>query len=281
MLYLLAKRFVAGEDVRAVLERAQALRGQGLLSTIDHLGEHIYDARQAQSVAKEYVDLLGQMDRAGLDAHLSVKPTHLGLDISQDEAYKNIRSVAAAASLAGHFVRLDMEGSSYTESTIALCGRLREEFPDHVGVVIQAYLYRSHEDVEDCVMDKTRVRLCKGAYKEPISIAFRSKEDVNANYDKLSEILMKHGSYPAFATHDEMRIRNIITYARLHGKSPKDFEFQMLLGVRTSLARELAKSGYNVRIYLPYGKEWFSYFYRRIRERKENFYFVLRNLLKE
>jgi len=278
MLYLLAKRFVAGENALEVLDRAKGLRAQGLLGTIDHLGEHVRDTEQARSVAKEYGDLLGQMDQIGLDAHLSVKPTHLGLDISAEEAYQNILSLARAAGRGGHFVRLDMEGSPYTESTLALCKKLRKEFPDRVGVVIQAYLYRSHEDIEDCVMDKTRVRLCKGAYKEPVSIAFRSKEDVNANYDKLSEMLIKHGSYPAFATHDEMRIRNIITYARIHGKAPQDFEFQMLLGVRTQLAHELVKSGYNVRIYLPYGKDWFSYFYRRIRERKENLYFVLRNL---
>jgi proline dehydrogenase len=172
-----------------------------------------------------------------------------------------------------------MEGSLYTEASLRLAGRLREPFGSCIGVVIQAYLYRSESDVENLNEAKTRVRLCKGAYKESPSIAFRDRNQVNENYDRLCEILFKQGVYPAIATHDEERIQNALSLARRFGKGPQDFEFQMLLGVRERLARDLLRSGWRVRLYLPYGREWARYFYRRVRERKENFFFALRGVL--
>lgn len=280
MLFL-AKRFVAGLTQDEALKRARELAGRGVYSTIDYLGEHITDPAAAQAVAVEYVHLLEKIEALnGEEPHptLSIKPTHLGLDISEDEAWRNIRGILEAARSQRNFVQVDMEGSSYTERTLKLFGRLHKEFTGHVGAVIQAYLYRSAEDIADMCALKAGVRLCKGAYKEPASIAFQSKEDVNQNYDRLCEMLMKDGGYPAIATHDEIRIRNAIAFARKHGRSLKDFEFQMLLGVRSKLAWELAKSGYRVRLYLPYGREWLRYFYRRIRERKENLLFAARSL---
>lgn len=281
MLYLFAKRFVAGETSLQALERAKSLIKQGFRVTLDYLGEHVKDPPMARQVAQEYCHLLEEIKKEGLDANISVKATHLGLDISEEAVLKNLRTILANAKSLKNFVRMDMEGSSYTETTLRIFYQLHKEFSEHVGPVIQAYLYRSEEDIEDLIMKKARVRLCKGAYKEPSSIAFRTKEDVNANFDRLCELLIKHADYPAIATHDELRIRNAITYARLHGRSPRDFEFQMLLGIRPGLAQDLINSGYRVRLYLPYGREWFSYFYRRVRERKENLYFVLRNLFKD
>jgi len=281
MLYLFARRFVAGETCHQALERAKSLTKQGFRVTLDCLGEHVKDLGATRQIVEEYNHLLEEIKKEGMDATVSVKATHLGLDISEETALKNIGTVLTNAKKLKNFVRIDMEGSPYTEATLRIFYRLHKEFSEHVGLVIQAYLYRSEEDIEDLIMKKARARLCKGAYKEPSSIAFRTKEDVNANFDRLCELLIKHADYPAIATHDELRIRNAIAYARLHGRSPQDFEFQMLLGIRPGLARDLINSGYRVRLYLPYGREWFSYFYRRVRERKENLYFVLRNLFKD
>lgn len=291
-MFFLAKRFVAGVTREEALARAREALKAGFFVTIDHLGEHVRDAGEARGIAKEYAELLRDipsalngsaptLDGAGIEAaNISVKPTHVGLDIGFDEASGNLRSLVQAAKACGNFVRLDMEGSPYTQSTLDLCDRLNKETGGHVGVVIQAYLYRSHGDIENLIHSGTRARLCKGAYKESKAIAFTDKEQVNSNYDKLCEILMEHGKYPAIATHDEDRIRNAIAYSRRFGKAPADFEFQMLLGVREKLARELLKSGFRVRLYLPFGKDWAGYFYRRVRERKENFYFALSSIFR-
>lgn len=280
MFYFLARRFVAGQSAQEALKRAKELEKMGLLTTLDHLGEHVRDPQEAFQVSQEYASLLDAVHQDSAASTISVKPTHLGLDINETEVFKNLRTILQAAKKNGNFVRLDMEGSPYTEATLRVFGELHREFSDHVGIVIQAYLYRSAEDIEELIMKKARVRLCKGAYREPVSIAFSSRSDVNNHFDKLSEMLMKQGHYPAIATHDEKRIRNAISYARLYHRNFNDFEFQMLLGVKTRLALDLVKSGYRVRLYLPYGKDWFSYFYRRLRERKENFYFALSNIFK-
>ncbi len=280
-MFFIARRFVAGLSKEEALGRAREIAQRGVLSTMDFLGEHVEDPGAAQSVAREYRELLEMIAALnGGEPHptLSIKPTHLGLDIGDETAYQSMKSVLQAARRYDNFVRLDMEGSAYTERTIGLFNRLHKEFGDHAGIVIQAYLYRSADDIADLNATKARVRLCKGAYKESAGIAFKGKADVDQNYDLLCEALMKSGNCPAIATHDEIRIRNAIAYARKHGRDIKDFEFQMLLGVRTKLAMDLAKSGFRVRLYLPYGREWLSYFYRRIRERKENFLFAARNL---
>lgn len=285
-MIFLAKRFVAGVERAEALARSHEMLKSGFFTTIDHLGEHVREPETARAVTQEYVDLLGDI-HAGLNgavrefpeaSNISVKPTHLGLDIGEEEALNNLRRIIAAAKKFNGFVRLDMEGSAYTDATIRLKRKLKEEFGPHVGIVIQAYLYRSHDDIENLIHSQTRVRLCKGAYKESKTIALTDRVQVNGAYDQLAAKLLEHGKYPAFATHDEGRIKNIIEMSRKFGRSSRDFEFQMLLGVRETLARELLKSGFQVRLYLPYGKDWASYFYRRIRERKENALFVLRNL---
>ncbi|MBI2070366.1 MAG: proline dehydrogenase family protein [Elusimicrobia bacterium] len=280
MLFL-ANRFVAGETKREALARVREIQKLGLSTTLDFLGEHTKEPDAAAGVAREYSELLEEIGNDGERAcTISVKLTHLGLDISDELALKNMRMLLALAKQHGNFVRIDMEGSPYTERTLDIFETLRKEYGDHVGIVIQAYLYRSADDIGDLVVSKARVRLCKGAYKESPAIAFAAKNDVDANYDHCCEMLLKDGQSPAVATHDELRIRNAIAFARKYGKTPKDFEFQMLLGIRTKLAMELVKSGYRVRLYLPYGNEWFRYFYRRIRERKENFLFVAKNFFK-
>lgn len=290
MLFL-AKRFVAGVTRQEALVRSHEALKSGFFTTIDHLGEHVTDPVEAQRVSREYLDIFAE-SQATLNGsapapgaiepvNISVKPTNIGLDISEEEALKNLRPIAASAKRLNNFVRLDMEGSRYTDATLRLTQKLQAEFGPCVGVVIQAYLYRSHDDIENLIHSKTRVRLCKGAYKEPKTISLADKEQVNAHYDKLCEFLLEHGNYPAIATHDEERIKKAISASRRFNKSPKDFEFQMLLGVRENLARELVKSGFRVRLYLPYGKDWAGYFYRRIRERKENLMFALSSILRK
>ncbi|MBI4369125.1 MAG: proline dehydrogenase family protein [Elusimicrobia bacterium] len=275
----LAKRFVAGETKEETLARARQIHPQGLLTTIDFLGEHTPDTGAAAAVTREYGELLDLIKQdPEHPSTLSIKPTHIGLDVSEETALNNYRRLLESAKTQNNFIRIDMEGSNYTDATLKIFHELNKEYGSHVGVVIQAYLYRSVDDLTEIIMAAGRVRLCKGAYKEPPMSAFPVKEDVNQNFDRLCEMLMKDGSDPAIATHDEIRIRNALAFARKYGRGIKDFEFQMLLGIKNKLAVDLAKSGYRVRLYLPYGKEWFGYFYRRLRERKENLFFVLKNL---
>lgn len=277
----LVKRFVAGLTQQEALERTRRIQELGLLTSLDYLGEHLRDPEAAEAVTEEYVTLLENIARdKDHPSYVSPKLTHLGLDISDQTALANMREILAVAKKHENFVRIDMEGSPYTERTLDIFRTLHAEFSDHVGIVIQAYLYRSTHDIEELAARGARVRLCKGAYKEPPNIAFRDKRGVDQNYDRLCEALMREGTYPAIATHDPQRIRNAIAYARKYGKSPRDFEFQMLLGITNKMAVDLAKSGWRVRIYLPYGRQWLGYFYRRLRERKENFFFVLNNLFR-
>lgn len=277
-MLLFADRFVAGETKEEAVDRCAQFFREGFSYTLDFLGEHTRNEGAASAIAREYTELLNYLNAHSLPCFLSVKLTHLGLDISEELALNNMRRILAVAKAFNGFVRIDMEGSSYTERALAVYKNLHKEYGSHAGIVIQAYLYRSAEDIEEINLLAGRVRLCKGAYKEPPVIAFTKKQDVDDNFDRLCEMLMQHGHYPAIATHDELRIRNAISYARQYGKNQNDFEFQMLLGVRERLARDLLKSGYRVRLYMPYGKEWLRYFYRRVRERKENFVFVLRSI---
>ena len=275
-LTFLASRFVAGETISEAIEAVRALNRDGLKATLDNLGEECRTREQALAACEEYVELLRRIAEAELDCNVSVKLTQFGLNLDPGLARENLIRVAQEAAKLRNFVRIDMEGSAYTQRTLDLFYALQPSIPN-LGVVIQAGLRRSEKDVQELVRRKARVRLCKGAYKEPADIAFAAKEEVNANYDKLSRLLVG-APRPAFATHDDARIEAAVKAADEAGLKKADYEIQMLYGLRAKRWRELAAAGHHVRIYVPYGTEWLPYFYRRLRERKENLFFVLRNL---
>lgn len=275
-LTFLARRFVAGETVDDALEQVRRLNGQGLKVTLDNLGEDCETREQAVAARDEYLLMLRKIAEAGADCNVSLKLTQFGLNLDVGLARENLAMVAEEAAKHKNFVRIDMEGSPYTQLTLDL---FYELFPKHpnMGIVLQAYLRRSEDDVKTAVERGVRVRLCKGAYKEPPNIAFPDKREVDANYDKLAAMLCK-APLPAFATHDDARIRHAVDAAAKAGLRKDQYELQMLYGLRPRRWRELAEAGHTVRVYMPYGTHWFPYYYRRIRERKENLLFVLRNL---
>jgi proline dehydrogenase len=275
-LTFLARRFVAGDTIDDALEQVRRLNAQGLKVTLDNLGEDCETREQADAARDEYLLMLRRISEAGADCNVSLKLTQFGLNLDQSLARDNLAAVAEEAKKLGNFVRIDMEGSPYTQLTLDIFYELFPKCPN-MGVVLQAYLRRSQADAAECVRRGVRVRLCKGAYKEPPTIAFPDKADVNENYDKLAKLLVK-APLPAFATHDDGRIRAAQEAAREAGLTKDQYEIQMLYGLRPRRWRELAESGHTVRVYMPYGTHWFPYYYRRIRERKENLLFVLRNL---
>jgi proline dehydrogenase len=272
----LAGRFVAGETIDDALEQVKRLNAEGLKVTLDNLGEDCETREQAVAARDEYLLMLRKIASAKADCNVSLKLTQFGLNLDVALARENLAAVAEEAAKHGNFVRIDMEGSAYTQLTLDL---FYELFPKHpnMGIVLQAYLKRTEEDAKQAVKKGVRVRLCKGAYKEPPTIAFPDKADVNANYDKVAAILAK-APIPAYATHDDARIERAVLAASQAGLSKKDYEIQMLYGLRPKKWRELAAAGHVVRVYMPYGTHWFPYYYRRIRERKENLLFVLKNL---
>lgn len=251
------------------------LNSQGLKVTLDHLGEECASREQAEADRDECVETLKRISDAGADCNVSLKLTQFGLNIDQALAKDNLVRVLEVAGKLGNFVRIDMEGSAYTQQTLDLFYSVFPAFP-HTGVVIQAYLRRSRADVAELVRKQVRVRLCKGAYKEPPDLAFPSKGEVNGSYDSLATELLK-APIPAFATHDDERIEAAARAAAKAGLDKSKYEFQMLYGLRPKRWAELREQGHNVRIYVPYGTHWFPYFYRRLRERKENMFFVLKN----
>lgn len=274
-----ARRFVAGETLDDAIEVTRTLNQKGLHVSLDHLGENVSDEKEASTATEDYIRILDNIKVAGVDANISVKLTALGLDISQDICDKNINRILEHARQYPIFVRVDMEGSAYTERTIDTTLRLRERF-EHVGTVIQSCLYRSKQDVEQMIVQGVRVRLVKGAYKEPKSVAFSLKSEVDHNYVRLMTMLLLRGNYPALATHDEAIISAACKYARDNGIGPGSFEFQMLYGIRRDLQDKLVKQGYNVRVYVPYGSQWYPYLMRRMAERPANLMFVTSNLLR-
>lgn len=276
---LLAGRFVAGETAREAIEAVRALNARGLKATLDFLGEDCERAGQADQAAEEYVRLLGLIAESRLDCNVSLKLTQFGLNLDAGLARRNLLRVVEEAARLGNFVRIDMEGSAYTQRTLDL---FEEVFARHknVGVVIQAYLKRSAADIRRLNSLGARVRLCKGAYKEPPEVAFQDKAQVHENYDLLARELLTGGNYPALATHDEDRIQAALTFAAERGIGKDRFEFQMLYGLRPRRWDGLRAEGCNVRVYVPYGTHWLPYFVRRLRERKENWMFVLRSLIR-
>ncbi len=277
----MAWRFVAGENLETAIGIVRDLNARGIQVTLDHLGENVSSEREAVRAADEAIEILRRIASAGVRSHLSVKPTQLGLDLGDDFCRKQLCRILAVARETGNFVRIDMEGSPYTQRTLDLYAALREEYDtDTVGAVIQSYLYRSQEDVEQLIAAGARVRLVKGAYNESPDIAFPQKSDVDRAYRIQMEQLLARGRYPALATHDEQLIGRAQGFAAAEGIGPERFEFQMLYGVRRDLQERLVKEGYNVRCYVPYGTQWYPYFMRRLAERPANVVFILGNLLR-
>lgn len=275
-LTFLAKRFVAGEQAQDAVAAGQRLRARGIQATFDLLGEDVLDADAARRCAEFNKDLLRRIP-ADVERNISIKLTMMGLEVSDEFCREQVDGILHVAREVGGFVRIDMEGSKHTERTLRLFQRLRQDH-DNVGIVLQAYLHRTRDDVQEAVRRGDRVRLCKGAYKEPAQVALQAMDDIRARYREYARLLLDGGRYPALATHDESLVTDALGYVRERGLPASRYEFQMLYGLRPRRWDELVQAGHNVRVYVPYGTHWFPYFYRRLRERKENVFFVIRGL---
>ncbi|OGQ04602.1 MAG: hypothetical protein A2W61_07005 [Deltaproteobacteria bacterium RIFCSPLOWO2_01_44_7] len=273
------KRFIGGESLKEALATLQNLKKEGFKTTLDYLGESVTNRDQALEATQEYIRNLRELNPLGLDKNISIKLTQIGLDIDEGFAKQNLIEIVKTAKTMNGFVRVDMEGSAYTEASLRLVSQAHQEIPC-IGAVLQTMLRRTAQDVLLLIKKGVRIRLVKGAYKEPISIAFQDKRDVDAQYVTIMKRLLTSGIYHAIATHDEKIINEAETFVGKMGLKKDSFEFQMLLGIRADLARQLVKEGWNVRIYVPYGKAWFPYFMRRLRERRENVWFVIKNLFR-
>ena len=278
----MSRRFVAGMTVEDCLAATAEVNKLGMSVSVDNLGENVTNLEEAKLSAKLYHEMLDAVAVRNLDANVSLKLTHMGLDVDHQLAFDITSGLVKKAAAINNFVRVDMEGSPYTQKTLDLVHRLHAEPGNagHVGAVIQAYLRRSESDVEKLLADRIRIRLCKGAYKEAAEIAFPGKDEVDANYVKLMKILLKSGTYHGIATHDEKMITATKEFASTERIPPDAYEFQMLHGVRRDLQQQLVKDGYRMRVYIPFGTEWYPYFMRRLAERPANAMFILKNLFK-
>jgi proline dehydrogenase len=278
--FFLAKRFVAGEDAASAMEAIAALNADGFTASLDFLGEDVTERPAALHTRDEYFRLLGAIGARGVQSNVSVKLTAMGLLIDEDFAVDNLSAVCEAARAnPDSFVRIDMEGSAVVDATLRVFERVRARY-DNVGIVLQAYLKRTAADVEQAVERQTRVRICKGAYNEPAEIAIKDMPEIRRAYLRYAEALLARGHYPGIATHDERLIDAVKTYTTEHRIARDRFEFQMLYGIRPDIQRHLIADGYRVRIYVPYGTHWAGYFYRRIKERRENALFALGSILR-
>src|SRR6266480_4344698 len=277
-----ASRFVAGETVEAAVAALAQLNAAGIRASLDLLGESVATPAEARAARDTYLETLDRIRRAGADANVSVKLTQMGLAIDERLCVENLRAIIAKARDDGSFVRIDMEQSDYTERTLQLFKRtFHPEFGNTVGVVLQSYLRRTEQDVEQMIALGARVRLCKGAYQEPDAVAFPDKRDVDATYVRCMERLLLKGNYPGIATHDARILEHTKAFARDKGIQPARFEFQMLYGVRRDLQLGLRRQGYNVRVYVPFGTQWYPYLMRRLAERPANVAFLVGNVLRE
>jgi len=274
-----AKRFVAGETLDEAIAVTHTLNRQRISVSLDHLGENTTDAREASGAADDYVGIVERIQREGVEANISVKLTALGLDIGEQVCRENLTRVLRRAQEYGVFVRVDMEASEYTQRTIDMVIALHETF-DNVGTVVQTSLYRTPDDVERLLEARVRMRLVKGAYLEPPTVAHARKAEVDSAYLRLLRPLLERGVYPAIATHDERMINAAIRIAQEREIPRARFEFQMLYGIRRDLQTRLAAAGYNVRVYVPYGSQWYPYLTRRMAERPANLIFVLSNSIR-
>jgi proline dehydrogenase len=272
----LVERFVAGEDLETALDAMRPAVDQGIRLTLDELGENVSTTAEATAAVDSYTRILRRMAERGIEPNISIKLTMLGLDLGDDITRANVRPILETARAVNGFVRIDMEGSLYTERTMRLFEGFHDEFPDEVGIVIQSMLKRSDADVERMIARQARVRLVKGAYAEPAAIAFQEGSKIDANYRQLMERLLADGRYPAIATHDPNLIEAAKAFTRRRGIASDRWEFQMLYGVRRDEQMSLFNEGYRMRIYVPYGPQWYPYFTRRIAERPANALFVLR-----
>jgi proline dehydrogenase len=275
----LVKRFVAGETLDDALTVVCRLADRGMTATLDQLGENVTTADEARAAVSVYTDMLERLAANQLQPNISIKLTMLGLSIDDELAKENVLPILSAARAVGGFVRIDMEGSAYTERTLRLFAAFHDQYPEQVGIVIQSYLHRARADVEAMIARRARVRLVKGAYAEPETVAFQNNAEIDLNYRWLMELLLERGNYPAIATHDPILIQATKETARRLGRGQDQFEFQMLYGVRRDEQTALTREGYRMRIYVPFGTQWYPYFTRRIAERPANALFVLRQLV--
>jgi proline dehydrogenase len=275
-----SRRFVAGMTVMGAVDAAAQLNAEGIDVSLDSLGESVSDVAQAEASAAIYHQLLDSIAARGLKANVSVKLSQMGMDIDPALAERIVGNIVEHAAAEKNFVRIDMEGSEFTEATIAMTERLYARYPGAVGTVLQAYLHRTADDVERLVGEGIRIRLCKGAYKEPASIAFPEKGDVDANYVTLMKRLVTSPVFCGIATHDEKIIAELRKFVAENGVDKNAFEFQMLYGIRRDLQRSLVAEGFGVRVYLPFGAEWYPYFMRRLAERPANVLFLAKNFFK-
>jgi proline dehydrogenase len=277
----LTTRFIAGENIDAAVAAIRELNAHGCSASFDHLNESVGSVAETEAEFEEYLNVLAKIDESGINSNVSIKLTQFGLDIDPELAYRNARRVVEDAARRGNFVRVDMEGSNVTQITIDIFKRLRSEFGlNDVGIVLQSYLRRTFDDAQELLQIPARIRICKGAYNEPPEVAFPNKKDVDENYIRVMKLLLSSGTYHGIATHDPNMINATIRYAREQGIGKDAFEFQMLYGIRRNLQEQLAKDGYNMRVYVPYGKHWYPYFMRRLAERPANIWFVMKNLWK-
>ena len=277
----LTTRFVAGETIDDAITYIRQINAENCTASFDHLNESVGSEAEAEREVTEYLNILAKITDTGIRSNVSIKLTQFGLGLDPELAYRNARRVVEEARNRGNFVRVDMEDSNVTQVTIDIFKRLRAEFDlNDVGIVLQSYLRRTYADAQDLIKLPARIRICKGAYNEPPEVAFPDKKDVDANYVKVMQLLLSSGTYHGIATHDPKMIDATIDFVQREGVGKEKFEFQMLFGIRRDLQRQLARDGYNVRIYVPYGKHWYPYFMRRLAERPANVWFVLKNVLK-
>ena len=275
----LASRFIAGEEIEDALRVIRRLTSEGFMVTLDCLGESVHEAAAAEVACQTYLQLLDRLAAENLNSHVSVKLTQLGLAIDEGMARRNLARLAESAARHHNFVRVDMEGSAFTDATLRAFYSV-DAPRDVMGIAIQTYLLRTEADVQELLKRGARIRLVKGAYKEPPEIAFARKRDVDGNFQKLAEKLLASGIYHAIATHDDRLIDATQRFARAQGISPEAFEFQLLYGIRRQLQRQLIQEGWRVRVYVPYGREWYAYFMRRLAERPANLFFLMRHLFR-
>ncbi len=276
----MSRRFVAGTTVEELLAAAQAVNAKGMTVSVDNLGENVTNAAEAEASAQLYHKLIDLITQRGLKANVSLKLTHMGLDVDEKLAKQLVCGLVEHANRLDNFVRVDMEGSPYTQRTLDFVHDLHRRHPGHTGAVLQSYMRRSEADAQKLIADGIRIRLCKGAYKEPPEIAYQKKSEVDANYLKLAKMLLKSGIYHGIATHDERLIQQIMLFAEKEKIARDAFEFQMLYGIRRDLQERIVREGWRMRVYIPFGTEWYPYLMRRLAERPANALFIAKNIFR-
>jgi proline dehydrogenase len=279
--FALAKRFVAGEAFEQAVSKVKDLNDKGIAVTLDLLGENVTERKVADETREEYKELIKGISDLGLNSSISIKLTMMGLDIDRNYTRDNLFSLLDVAKEHNSFVRIDMEGTDYTQETVDIFKEAQKVYGSHVGIVIQAYLHRSKQDISDLAAVGADVRLCKGAYSEPERLAIQKMPQIREAYKEYAKVLLEKTPFPRMATHDDQIIEWVKSYISDQGIDKSRFEFQMLYGLRQDTCEQMVKDGYNVRVYVPYGTMWVPYFTRRLKERKENVFFVLSNLFKK